>query len=142
MFMSCRSVRRLAGAFALSALTAAPALATEALECRFEQKAVNGSWVPEVVVVAWETGSDQVMVYDPLIEQFVGEPMPARIDTDNARRTTWSWEVKVKSGTNQNARMKFRLTMMKADRSAQISVTPQGYADNFQSSGSCKPVKP
>jgi hypothetical protein len=37
--------------------------------------------------------------------------------------------------------MLFRVTVMKADLSATITATPQGYEGNYQSSGRCKKLK-
>lgn len=126
---------------ALGMAVATPALATEAYECAFQQKASNGNWVPEVLVIAWEGKPDQAFAYDPLIDHFVGEPVPAKLITDNNRRSTWSWEVRTSSRTNQSSRMLFRVTVMKADLSATITATPQGYEGNYQSSGRCKKLK-
>lgn len=134
-------VRPSLAALVLSLSLAAPALAVDALECTFEMKASNLSWVPEVVAVAPGERSGEAVVMDPVINHFLGEPVIAKVDADNSKRSTYRWEVKAKSGTNQYVRMQYRMTVMKADLSASISATPQGYADNFQSAGRCKPVK-
>jgi hypothetical protein len=113
-------------------------LADTVYECQIQQKAADGGWIPEVVVVAQADGEDTAVVYDPIIEYYLEAPVEAKIDTDNAKRVTYSWEVKAKSNSNQYTRMKYRLTVMKADHTASMSAVPQGYADVFTASGKCK----
>lgn len=125
---------------ALTTGLAAPALATQAYECEFQEKASNKGWIPGIVVIAWESSPQEAFANDPIIDHYMGGPVAAKLATDNTRRTTWSWEVKASSKTNQSTRMLYRVTVMKADMSASISATPQGFDGNFQSAGRCRKV--
>ena len=125
---------------ALSAL-AGQAQADQAYECAIKQVSANGPWLPEVVVVGTEGGSTKPVVYDPLIDHFAGHPIAAKIDTDNDKRITYAWELKIKSGSNQHSRMRYRLTVTKKTLAAQMTAQPLGYEDIFIATGSCKKVK-
>lgn len=129
----------LAAAFSL--LTAAGAMAEDVYECAIKQHAENGSWVPEIVVAGKDGGPGEAVIYDPIIDHFVGHPLKGKVETDNDTRITFVWEVTIKSGSNQHARMAYRLTVQKANQKAQISARPLGYADNFTSQGTCKKAK-
>lgn len=118
---------------------AGAAQADMAFECKFPQNLSNGPWIAENLVVAEQEG--MVAVYDNVIHHFHGEPLEARLDTDNDARTTFVWEVKAKDKANQYARIKYRMTIMKSDRTANITAVPQGYADVFTATGRCKKVK-
>lgn len=126
---------------ALSCFSATAATAETAFECSFQQVSVNGPWIPEFVAIALEDDGTEAAVLDPLIKHFIGDPLPAKIETDNTKRTTFVWELKAQSGTNQYVRMKYRMTIQKAGLKASISATPQGFEGNFQAQGSCKKAK-
>jgi hypothetical protein len=119
---------------------ACPALADVTMECEIKQLGNNGVWLPEVVIVAHDGDTGNAVVFDPLIEHFYGDPLPAKIETDNARRTTYVWELKTKTSSNQDVRFKYRLTIQKADLSAAMSGVPLGYGETFQAQGKCKRV--
>ena len=117
---------------------ALPVLADTVYECEIKQKSIDGGWIPAIVVVSQADGEDTAVVYDPIIQYFLESPVDANVATDNAKRVTYSWEVKAKSSSNQYTRMKYRLTVMKADHTASMSAAAQGYADVFTASGKCK----
>jgi hypothetical protein len=118
-------------------LGAQPALA-ELYECRIRGE---NSWVPKVIVIEVGGQGDTVKVFDPLIKYFVGKPLNATVDTDNSARTTFSWGLQVKSDSNQYARLKVRLTRLKADASASVTVQALDYVGPFTGRGSCETVK-
>jgi hypothetical protein len=118
---------------------AAPVLAETVVECRIDQHANNGNWIPDLIYVS--TSDKGTFVLDWMIQHYVGGPLEAKVDTDNSKRTTWTWRLKTKSSTNQTSTMAFRLTMMKADKSASVSATPVGFAGNYTARGKCKQVK-
>lgn len=115
----------------LVALAAGAAQARDVLECRL---AGNSTWVPRIIVVESAPGSGAVTVLDPIIRHFHGQPIPARIATDNARRTTVVWTVRDR---DTPADVQFRLTHFKRDDAARITVRALGYAGPFEGSGTC-----
>jgi hypothetical protein len=136
-----RPAAALALAAAFSLLTAASARAEDVYECAIKQHAENGAWVPEVVVVSWEAGDSTAVVYDPLIDHFIGKPIEAKIETDNAKRTTVIWELEITNVKGQHTHMLYRLTVTKGSLKAQMSARPQRYANFFNAQGTCKKAK-
>lgn len=118
-------------------LTALPA-AAELYECRIRGE---NSWVPKVVVVEAGRQGEEVKVFDPVIKHFFGQPLTARVDTDNAARTTFTWSYKVTSDSNQYALLKVRLTRLKADATASITVQAIDFVGPFTGRGSCETVR-
>jgi hypothetical protein len=122
------------------ATLACPAAADVFLRCSLDQKSGNGNWIPtETVLASTDAG---VIVYDPLIAYFVGEPIAAVVATDNSRRSTYTWEVRVKDGANRTARMRFRLTVQKSSLAASITAQALGYVGPFTAGGQCAAFEP
>ncbi len=119
-------------------LLAAPAGAAELYECRFTGE---NTWVPTVVVIEPGRQGETVAVSDPLIRHFLQGPTQARVETDNAVRTTFTWSYTVKSDANQTARMNFRLTRQKADGRASLSVQALDYVGPFAGQGACSVIE-
>lgn len=108
--------------------------------CKPDDPRSAGNWIAPEIVISHEEGDSKAIVNDAIIDSFVGQPVEAKIDTDNARRTTYSWRVKTKAGT-QTATMIYRVTVQKADLTASFIAVPQGYSNTFQVQGRCKRVK-
>lgn len=124
----------------LSALGAAP-VSAEVIECAIRQQAANGGWFSPTVAVNHEEGAATAVVNDAIILAVMGKPVEAKVETDNAKRTTYSWVVMGRDISAQNAKMIYRLTVMKADLSARMKMIPAGYANNFDAGGQCRKVK-
>ncbi len=110
-------------------------------ECKLEQLGANMGWVPPVVALTHPEGEQTAQVSDGIILAIVGKPVEAKVETDNAKRTTYSWVVMGRDSEAQNAKMIYRLTVMKADLSARMKMIPAGYANNFDAGGQCRKVK-
>lgn len=119
---------------AVLALVAGGAQARDVLECRLTG---NSTWVPSIVVIERNPGAEEVTVFDPIIRHFHGEPIRARVDTDNDQRTTVVWTIRDRSQTATPADVQFRLTHRKVGDSARITVQALGYVGPFQGSGTC-----
>lgn len=130
-----------AAALAAFLLPATAASADTAYDCEFKQHADNGVWIPEQIIVGQDPETGDAVAYDPIIHHFVGHPIEVKVETDNAKRTTYIWNLKVTSGSNQKVGMTYRITIFKADLKAQMTALPVGYADNFFADGRCKRVK-
>lgn len=124
-------------AIALSAPT--PALAAPVIySCQLDVPVSQG-WVPEQVVIRFDPATKSVVVNDPLIQHFVGEPVAGRVKTDNASRITFAWDLEmVKNQDGQIApKFLYRATVSKADNSIRISAIPAGYSNTFEAGGTC-----
>lgn len=129
--------------FLLTAVTLAaaalPALARPVTyECRLDVSRAD-NWVPEQVVIQHEPGSDTALVNDPLIHHFMKKPVEAKVTTDNDKRITFEWKLKmIKNKAGQVApQFIYRATLQKADKSIRIKAIPAGYPNFFESGGTC-----
>ena len=127
-----RIVRPLAAAALLVATL--PAQAAEIIECRL---AGTSTWVPTLVVVENGREGDEVTVFDPIIRYFRGQPIRAEVVLDNPRRTTFAWSLRARDAQNQEARIEYRLTRLKAGNRATISAAPLGFEGPFTGQGTC-----
>jgi hypothetical protein len=126
----------------LLAFLAVPGLlSAETFKCEFEANRVNGGWIPDIVVVDYDAARQSVMVNDPLIVYFVGQPITGKVAVDNAARLTVTWQLKATvDAANQLANMNYRLTYLKADKIASISGQALGYAGPYTAQGRCGPA--
>lgn len=130
---------RLSLCLAIAFATATPALAEPVIyTCQLDVPA-SQTWVPEQVVIRFDRASKSVVVNDPLIQHFVGEPVAGRVKTDNASRITFAWDLDMVKNQNGQIAPKFlyRATVSKADNSIRISAIPAGYTNTFEAGGTC-----
>lgn len=131
--------------YLLSALLmlASPALGKPVqYQCSFPyERAAGGGWIPEVVVLRDDDMADTVVVFDPIIEEFVGAPVSAKRGDRSNARITYTWDVRVKAPGQSALKMRYRLTIYLNGRPATITASPSGYDNQFTGRGTCK-VKP
>ncbi|MGB4826318.1 MAG: hypothetical protein WBP18_03415 [Paracoccaceae bacterium] len=127
-------------ALVLPIVAALPAAADTIYECRIDQLSKNNGWLPDVVSVVMEDGAAEAMVNDPMIDFFIGKPLRAKIDTDNAKRITISWNYQT-SKPYRVVKQFNRLTIMKADLSASMTGTLGRYVDHYDARGKCQKAK-
>lgn len=127
-------------ALAATLITTTPTLASPATYTCTLAVAASQTWVPEQVVIRFDTATKSVVVNDPIIQHFVGEPVAGRIKTNNATRITFAWDLEMVQNQDGQTAPKFlyRATITKADNSVRISAIPAGYSNTFEASGSCK----
>lgn len=132
-------MRMLTGAasLALALWAGQTAQASTTFTCQIEQAAGNLGWIAPDMVVVHEDGAPRALVNDGLIDTVLGRPVEAQVATDNAARTTYTWQVPTTDSSGQNGKLLFRLTIMKADLSARVKAVPQGYSNNFDAGGTC-----
>jgi hypothetical protein len=112
--------------------------ADDIYECQIKQDD-NSGWIPQVVVVSVDTENKRALVFDPIINTFMGKAIEAKIDTENAKRVTFTWKiVGTKDRIGQDATFIYRLTVMKATNAASMTGTALGYAGPYGGRGSCK----
>jgi len=124
------------GLFAL--LFGGIASAEELYVCKFKEVKANGGWMPAEVYIGFKSEVDEVVVFDPLIKYFVGEPIPGKISVDNPKRITFTWFI---DGTvdraKQFAKMEYRLTYLKGTKSASMTGQALGFLGPYASQGAC-----
>ncbi|WP_425101291.1 hypothetical protein [Tropicibacter sp. S64] len=112
-------------------------------ECQVREIS-GGSYIPEVLFIGVDDQTKAVVVSDPVILYYNDrKPIAGRIKTDNAKRTTFAWDIRIKNDFNQIATIQYRATYMKANGELNLSALPVGYADTFRGKGKCekKPIR-
>lgn len=122
-------------------LFAAPATARDVFECKFPEVGNNMGYLPSIVVVAREAGSDTASVVDPIIQSEKGGPIEVKIAEENDAKLSISWPIMLQSVTNDYVKMQYRISIRKGSLAASLSGRPQGFTNNFTAQGSCKRLK-
>ena len=122
--------------FFLAVMTAFSATAAQAdtYSCQIAAGAETDGWIAREILVKVK---DKTTVVDDVVLSTVGKPIEARIARENSKVAVFSWEVESTDIANNYIRMKYRLTVQKADGAAQISATPLGYANSYSARGAC-----
>lgn len=120
---------------------AAPGFA-KTYDCKVDEAGSgDNKGIPPHIIVTDDNG--KISVIDGLIQNTIGKPIAAKIDVDNAKRTTFTWTVEKVDGKatqrtgNRVAKLAFRLTYQKATGTAIASMKPVGYRNTFRAKGKC-----
>ena len=124
-----------------TALCGAAAAEKTAYQC-----AINGTsgrqWIQPLIFFALDRAIDRVVVSDASILGFNdGVPVEGTLVRDNAARVTVSWELDMRSSSNQTVRMNYRATFLKANGKVNVSARPLGYEGLFSQAGTCTVTK-
>lgn len=113
---------------------------TVALHCEFRTGYLSNS-TPSVVDLYREPGANW-HVMDPFLAYFKKPPQRVEIFVDNPKRITYGWTVERVSSDSNNfaARVNFRLTLIKSDRRASLTVQPTGFRSEA-AWGRCLPLR-
>ncbi|MCB6176957.1 hypothetical protein LHP98_02280 [Rhodobacter sp. Har01] len=122
----------------LAAALPAAAQTGTTYDCRFEVSGAHMGWLPATVILSHTAGETTAQARDPSIEGPEGGPYEVKVETDNAKRTTFTLRRKSKSSTNQPVTVNYRLTVMKADLSATLSAKLLGYTNSYLARGQCE----
>ncbi|MBA3909962.1 MAG: hypothetical protein C0524_08740 [Rhodobacter sp.] len=117
---------------------ATPSLAREVYECDFPARANNLGYLPDVVMMARETGSDTVTVVEPFIQYTEGGPIEGKIAEENDKKLSVSWTIMQESTVNDYEKVHYRVSVQKSSLSASLVGRALGYSNNFTSQGTCK----
>jgi hypothetical protein len=98
----------------------------------------GGSWIAGQVVFLHQTGAPTAVINDPVIEYFVKKPVEAKVTADTAERLSLSWSVVAKSSSRNRVRVRYSLTMRKADLHVSMFAKPDGADNSDSAGGSCK----
>ncbi len=116
----------------------APAIARDVYECNFPIIANNMGYLPDVVMLARETGSDTVSIVDGYIQAEKGGPISVKIAEENDAKLSISWPLMLQSNVNDYVKVQYRLSIQKNGLSASLSGRPLGFSNNFTAQGRCK----
>lgn len=110
-------------------------------ECRFPaEHARGGGWVPEILVLWEDDQNGKTLAFDPIIKEFIGEPIEVTLSKRTAARSTYRWEVKMQN-KGQSARMMYTFSYLSNGNTARLTVRPGGYDNSWSGDGTCKVSK-
>lgn len=115
-----------------------PTVARDVFECDFPAVGGNMGYVPEVVVLSRETGSDIATLADPIIQAEKGGPIEVEIAEENDKKLSVSWSIMLKSMMNDYVKMQYRISIQKSSLAASVVGRPMGFTNNFTAQGTCK----
>lgn len=122
-------------------LLATPTLAREVYECNFPTVGNNMGYLPDVVMLAREDGSDTISVVDGFIQNVKGGPIELKVAEENASKLSVSWPLMLQSRTNDYVKVLYRISIQKSSLAASLSGRPAGFSNNFSAQGKCKRLK-
>jgi hypothetical protein len=134
---------RLGGAAIAAILLAeAASAAITQYECRFSQeRSRSGGWIPEIIVVTENSATGEILAFDPVIQHFIGNPIPVRLSAETKARKTFTWEINTRN-RGQAARMKYTLSYFTGTKAAKMRAQPGGYDNSWEQDGACKVTSP
>lgn len=130
----------LLAAVGIAALASA-ASARTIYECELEERGTNRGWLPAVVIVSIDPGSETVTVADPMIEHVHGGPIEVEPKANNDIRISLSWKLALPASDQDEVTVTYDFTIQKASKRARIRGTPRGYDNFWVSEGPCKVLK-
>lgn len=129
--------------FFAALLAAVPSLSQAlTLQCTVPSSNAGGGYITEVYILQHDPDSGQALVSDGLIMYFNDEqPMQAKVSEDTAKKLVLTWTVTMTNGTGQTAKMQFRASYLKGDKTLLIRAIPGAdYTNIFEGRGRCRPV--
>lgn len=124
-----------------SVSVAAPKIQAEKVvfDCDFAAgTARDGNWVPKKLYILKMPGKEGLVAYDPVIETFVGNPVPVALIDRSEARITYGWDYVAKDSRSQSFRMIFRFTYFRNGLPAKMSAQPGGFDNSWSGEGRCK----
>ena len=125
-----------AACFALF-MTAFPA-AADVFICQF--KTSGDSVVQEVMAFGLQPDGQSAIAFDAFIDYVNGAPANAVLEASE-KKLSLVWSLKAKGGSQQWARLNYRLAFFKETNRATIRIKPAGYANEFTARGACQKSK-
>lgn len=114
-----------------------PAAQPIVMICGLEEDGDTG-WIPEGIIVTRQE-SGRIEVFDPILQQYVGHPIEAKVIADSRSERVYAWALaKVRNRSGQKTeRLDFRLIVTKADATVVMTVEAQGYDNRIMGYGFC-----
>lgn len=138
-----RSILRPA-ALCLAALAPSAPWAQEpprVMMCQITDESGTG-WVPDFIMLTRQVSgphAGRIEVFDPILKAQLGHPIEARVTADDRNLRSYGWAlagVRNQSG-QRTERLDFRLTVLKRDGTAEVTVTALGYDNLMTGRGVC-----
>lgn len=108
-----------------------------AYKCTMKGSSVD-DWIQPLIFIAHDRTSGRVVVSDAMILGFNdGQPVEGRVATDNGKRTTFAWDVKVKLRVSP-VTLSFRGTYVKATGQFSVLANPSGHGNSLTGGGRCQ----
>jgi len=124
----------------VGALNPASAKITQ-YECKFAyEQSRGGGWIPEMLILTEDDVKGEIMVFDPVIKHFIGNPIKARLSGRTNVRSTYTWEL-VYRNKGQGGRMIYSLSYFSNGQPAKMKGEPGGYDNSWSAEGTCKVSK-
>ncbi len=120
---------------------AAPKIQAEKVvfDCDFASgTARDGNWVPTKLYILKLQGKGVLFAYDPVIETFVGDPIPVAMIDESKARITYGWDVVAKDSRSQSFTMVYRFTYFRNGLPAKMAAQPGGFDNTWSGEGRCK----
>lgn len=131
-------MKRLIATLGAICALATPAVAQTTYNCSLKN-AGSTNWIPPVLFIGHDPAANRVVVSDPYILHFNDrQPVEGKVDTENAKRVTFVWELKARDDRGQSARIVYRATWVKANKRMNITATALGYESAIQGHGTCE----
>ena len=125
-------------ALATGLLVIGPAVRANTIyECTMNEETTNRGWLPTKVVVAYREGAKKALVSDELILSTVGEPRKAEVKRDTEKRLTLEWYLSLRATDGMGEGLRYVFTISKQNQTASINAFPNGYSNQFGSTGIC-----
>lgn len=122
-------------------LLATPTLAREVYECNFPKVGNNMGYLPDVVMMAREDGSETISVVDGFIQAMKGGPIELKVAEENSAKLSVSWPLMLQSSNKDYVKVLYRISIQKSSLAATLSGRPAGFSNNFSAQGKCKRLK-
>ncbi|MBV7392679.1 hypothetical protein [Mameliella sediminis] len=132
LFLTCLAWMALAGAAAAE---------KTAYQC-FIRGTSERQWIQPLIFIALDRAIDRVVVSDASILGFNdGVPVEGALIKDNKARLTVSWQLQMRSASNQRVDMAYRATFLKSTGKVNVTARPLGREGLFNRSGTCTVTK-
>ena len=113
------------------------AAANEIYECKFTKGGAE-NWLGSVLAVKIDASSNTAHVVHGMSIQKQKGWFPAKIISNDDKRTKVSWEIpRIKDRKGQGANLSYRVSVLKSQNRATVSMYPEGYENTYSSNGSC-----
>ena len=118
-----------------------PAERPVVMMCQLIDESGTG-WVPDFLMFTRQVAgprAGRIEVFDPVLQNLVGHPIQAQIVADDRNSRSYGWALAgVRNAAGQRTeRLDYRLTVRKADGTAQMTATARGYDNTMTGTGIC-----
>lgn len=96
----------------------------------------ESGWIPATIAMVRADGSDAVVVNDPIITKFRGQPLRTTVKPMRDGFAV-TWNVRTRTASGQRTNMRYRAEFSADARRVAISARPRGFTNRFYGRGAC-----